>query len=250
MQHYWDAHALVRELSWPQLIFADTLRNAIRGRTVLDIGCGGGTLSAHLLDLGADTVVGLDFSQAMIGLARDRFRETPRLRFLCEDILDSNLHQRFDLITGIAILHEIPSGEYPRLIQFLDDHLERGGFGWFQENSYFNPLVRWFRRNMVGRWGVPRYGSSDETPFDHERFHFLAEHFAYCERSVESFVFFQLVNHYVLRERIAWLGQVGDSLDRRISSTTRFESLKLAWSYYQHVYLSHREAKVALFAPR
>lgn len=246
MQQYWDDHAFVRQLRWPQLIFADSLRHVIRGKAVLDVGCGGGALSAHLIEMGAASVVGIDFSQQMIDLARARYAARKSLTFVRADILKADLKEHFEIVTGIAILHEIGPTDYPMLVDFLDRHLATEGFGWFQENSFFNPIVRWFRTHMVGRWGVPRYGSPDETPFDRERFDFLRNRFAYCERSVEAFVFFQLANHYALRLNSRWIADLSDGADRNISRSKHLESLKLAWSYYQHIYVSHKVPKSLL----
>ena len=43
-----------------------------KGRRVADIGCGGGIYSAAWPDLGAHSVVGVDFSEQMLSAARER----------------------------------------------------------------------------------------------------------------------------------------------------------------------------------
>jgi len=57
------------------LSMIDQLPGGIRGRRVLDAGCGAGWYAAQLLDRGAQ-VAGIDESRRMLGYARTRFKES------------------------------------------------------------------------------------------------------------------------------------------------------------------------------
>jgi demethylmenaquinone methyltransferase/2-methoxy-6-polyprenyl-1,4-benzoquinol methylase len=64
----------------------------VAGRTVVDLGCGTGRLEGHLLPrIGAGRLVAVDFSAAMLALARSRHR-SDRVTWLCRDVLETALH--------------------------------------------------------------------------------------------------------------------------------------------------------------
>jgi len=117
------------------------------------------------------------------------------------DILNLDLGEKFDIICGVAILHEIPLEDTPKLLDFFDRHLNPDGFAFFQENSFFTPAFRLVRRYLVGRYGIPKYGSEQETPFDSSRWHLYQQHFKYSERSAEVFVLFERIHAYLIRSR-------------------------------------------------
>ncbi|MBI4323489.1 MAG: class I SAM-dependent methyltransferase [Candidatus Omnitrophica bacterium] len=77
----------------------------VRGKRVLDIGCGSGRYSVELARRGAE-VVGVDFSQPMLDLAA-RAAEAAgvagRCRFLHGEILQLAFAQRFDISLAIGV---------------------------------------------------------------------------------------------------------------------------------------------------
>jgi SAM-dependent methyltransferase len=242
MQDFWDdrARSLIGGLDWAALRY---IRNLTRGidlpRTrVLELGCGIGSVGAELHRLGA-TVTAVDFSPEMIQRARETHGEPPGLRFVHGDVRSMDLDQQFDLICGIAVLHEIDRSAYGSLITFLDRHLGPGAFGCFLENSYFNPLFRLFREHCVGRYGIPRYGSVKETPFDNARWTLLQEHFRYSTRTGEVFYLLARVEEYVLRSRWPSIKRLCTQLDQGISDLPDGRRFKALFSYYQTVYFSH-----------
>jgi SAM-dependent methyltransferase len=88
------------------------------GRRVLDLGCGTGYGSAHLLAAGAATVVGLDPDERSLTYARRRFGG-PRLRFVrgsAEELADLSAtlpaaEERFDLIVAANLLPHLAAPE-------------------------------------------------------------------------------------------------------------------------------------------
>lgn len=81
----------------------------LQGISVLDIGCGGGLVSAPLARMGAE-VTGADASADAIGAAQAHALSAGLdIRYLCataEEILDSGA--RFDLVTALEILEHVP----------------------------------------------------------------------------------------------------------------------------------------------
>jgi SAM-dependent methyltransferase len=73
----------------------------LRGRSLLDVGCGAGGLWEHLQARGIDCeYTGVDLSNAMVERCRQRF---PNVRFEHGNILDWEPTPRFDYVVSIGI---------------------------------------------------------------------------------------------------------------------------------------------------
>lgn len=100
---------------WPELLF---VRDIIpEGLRLLDIGCGNGrflgTFEGKTLDY-----TGIDFSEGLIGVARERYRERANTSFIVGDALALPFpNDSFDNVVSFAVLHHIPSRAYR--VQFL-----------------------------------------------------------------------------------------------------------------------------------
>lgn len=63
----------------------------VRGRRVVELGCGSGLLARHLMALGADSYLGVDISQVAIARARERLAThpaAPGIRFMVGAVAD------------------------------------------------------------------------------------------------------------------------------------------------------------------
>jgi len=94
---------------------------------VLDLGCGGGYESMRLMQAGAQEVVGVDFSEESIRIAKER---CPQARFELMDFrqLDSQKLDTFDGIFACASLIHIKQEELPNLFQQMCSVLKENGF--------------------------------------------------------------------------------------------------------------------------
>ena len=72
-------------------------------QTILDLGCGTGTLTAQLKKLGSK-VVGVDSSQSMIDKAKEQFSN---IDFMVCDALDLPFENEFDVVFSNAVFHWI-----------------------------------------------------------------------------------------------------------------------------------------------
>jgi 2-polyprenyl-3-methyl-5-hydroxy-6-metoxy-1,4-benzoquinol methylase len=82
----------------------------VGGKTVLDIGCGGGRYSIEFAKRGAAQVVGLDFAPNMVKLARQRAEEhgvQGCCHFIVGDFMQVEFHQRFDICIAIGVFDYI-----------------------------------------------------------------------------------------------------------------------------------------------
>ena len=87
-------------------------------RTVLDVGCGMGRLTAKLAT-NSRSVVGIDLSPEMIARAREKVHQG--LSFLCDDFLIHDFGpQKFDCVITAAAIHHVPIDlGFPRLLELL-----------------------------------------------------------------------------------------------------------------------------------
>jgi ubiquinone/menaquinone biosynthesis C-methylase UbiE len=92
-----------------QLIEALLPANEIRGRDVLDAGCGAGDYSAALAQLGARSVAGFDVSAGSLRIARGKAS--------AENFLQASLSElpyraaSFDVIWSWGVLHYVPDAQ-------------------------------------------------------------------------------------------------------------------------------------------
>ena len=68
-----------------------------------------------------------------------------------------------DLVFGAQVLHHV---DCARVGAEIGRVLKPGGRAVFIENSDRNPVLRWARRHLMGRFGIRRYGSAAEAPLD------------------------------------------------------------------------------------
>ena len=92
--------------------------------TILDVGCGAGEpIASYFLGLGL-RVTGIDFSERMIEIARERF---PAARWSTVDMRQMDLGTRFDgIVSWHAFFHLTPAEQRSTLPRFAE-HLRDGG---------------------------------------------------------------------------------------------------------------------------
>ncbi|WP_155590825.1 class I SAM-dependent methyltransferase [Lysinibacillus cavernae] len=74
----------------------------------VDIGCGGGIYAKALVDMGAASVIAVDFSQAMLEGAIENCRAYPQITFVQGNAFDTGLTgNTFDVVLERALIHHI-----------------------------------------------------------------------------------------------------------------------------------------------
>ena len=179
----------------------------VHGKSVLDLGCGGGDL-AILLALAGARVCAVDESEAAIAAARRQasFNRAPASEWRCASAFGLGAGgKRFDLITGRYILHHIePFGDF---VLLLHGSLKPGGRAVFIENSARNPLLMLSRRHLVGRFGLPSRSDGTERPFPASKLRMLKKTFNRVSVVYPELVLFRLVARYFFPKNEYWAGR-------------------------------------------
>lgn len=202
----------------------------LEGRSVLDFACGVGITSAWLAQRGA-RVVGIDISPNAVS----RAGEVAEALGLDVELITGPLGEvplpvdRFDRLCGHYALHHI---DCVAMAPIFASVVAGGGRAVFVETMASNPVLRVARRRLVGRFGIPRFGSDDEKPLDETDLDAFRSAFGHLELDVAQLTFLDLLDRQVFQYRHGWftrLAKGGDELLRRLGAGS--------WSYHQVVYL-------------
>jgi len=144
----------------------------VRGRRVLDLGCGAGQLAHHLATAGAAEVVGVDVSERMLALARAEWAH-PRVTHVRASLETAEFTPgRFDLVVSALALHYVD--DYRGLVRRIARWLAPGGMLVYStEHPIYTarlPGDGWVTDETGQRigWRIDRYG--DEGPRDESWF--------------------------------------------------------------------------------
>jgi SAM-dependent methyltransferase len=174
----------------------------LHGKRVLDLCCGTGVTSLLLAEAGAE-VVGCDVSDSSLDVARGRagtLEPDHRPSFVRHDVHvpRPDWEGRFDVLFGSYALHHL---DLELCLPLLAGYLRPGGRSIFLETSGRNPLLRWSRRWLTGRLGVPRYGTLDERPLTRADLQAIACRLGGCEVIPAEYAFLRIMDRQVFHYR-------------------------------------------------
>jgi SAM-dependent methyltransferase len=132
----------------------------IEGKSVLDIGCGPGHYSVELARRGAGEVLGIDFANGMIGLAKDRARAASvadRCKFELGDILEATIDRTYDYTIVMGFMDYVAE---PR--RMIDKILELTAVKSFISFPLDGGLLAW-QRKLRYRQRCPLYMYSEAS---------------------------------------------------------------------------------------
>ena len=202
----------------------------LKGKTVVDVGCGAGATSLLLAQMGAQ-VIALDTSEVALEALRERCRQlgldnvrTQQCGALAIDRIGP-----CDFAFGSMILHHIePFGEF---CAALKRTLKPGGKAFFFENNAASDLLIWFRSHVVGKFWVPKYCDPYEFPLTPAEIRLLGQH-CKVHTTYPNMYFLELVATYLLRGH-------GEKLFRSFDAWLYRHKIGLRYSYNQYVFIEN-----------
>lgn len=199
-------------IDWAESLHRSNIIAAVRGRHVLDYGCGTGESTAELLNFGAARVTGVDLSDSAIDTARRRSLNNASF-LACDAHCLPWVGPTFDVVVGRAILHhldtDLASKELIRVIK-------PSGECFFVEPLAGNPGARLFRAL------TPRARTIDEHPLTRDDVTMLDSRFGRADHH------FALFSTMALGALTSWvsslradnpMSRLADQVDRRVMRT-------------------------------
>jgi 2-polyprenyl-3-methyl-5-hydroxy-6-metoxy-1,4-benzoquinol methylase len=168
----------------------------LRGKRVLDVGCGDGANTVLLAKLGAAMVVGIDISPGSIEVARTRARingVSDRVEFVCAPLETAPLNSgAFDVIWGDAILHHLIA-DLDGVLKKLMDCARPGALLLFSEPVNISPTLRRIRFLIPVHTEV----TPDERPLEPDEIGLLRSYVP--DLRIQPFTLLGRLDRFVLR---------------------------------------------------
>lgn len=163
----------------------------VKGKLILDCGCGTGLISSALGRKGA-RVTSFDLSMQMLKNAQKRALHwklnVPVIQSSFENLPFKE--NSFDLIIGTMILHHT---ELHLAIKELKRILKPGGKALFLETQIRNPVLKFLVESPLYKIRALRHGSPEEKPLTTKALKYIKSQFKGIRFYYFSFVFLQLI---------------------------------------------------------
>lgn len=239
-QEFWDELFRVRGEQENQLVELPDLncpvyRRAVehfgdlKGKTLIDLGCGAGASSLFFASMGAN-VISIDLSSVAVNNLK-RYCASQGIGNIRPMVLAAQNIATLppvDCVFGSMILHHIEP--FDQFAGALRKVLKRNGRAFFWENNSASTAMMWFRDHVVGKFWVPKYGDVDESPLAPREVDHLRKHFSVSTEFPEM-VFVQMASTYLLRGRLSGLASAVDRVLSHVPAVRKY-------SYRQYVCLA------------
>ncbi|TLS37147.1 class I SAM-dependent methyltransferase [Pseudalkalibacillus caeni] len=132
----------------------------LKGKSILDLGCGAGAFAKYCIEHDAFHVTGIDISSNMINLAKEK-NPDEKISYLCSPFEDLDLSgNQFDLVVSSLAIHYIK--DYTSLVKKVNELLkDNGQFIYSTEH----PIVT--ARKEMNNWAKDKEGNKLHWALDH-----------------------------------------------------------------------------------
>ena len=167
----------------------------IKNKTLIDLGCGLGTASLFFAYYGAN-VISVDLSEVAINNLSEYCNNNNihSIKPIKLAALDISKLGKVDIVFGSMILHHIEP--FDKFAFCLRDVIKPKGKGFFYENNASSSLMIWFRKKIVGRLWVPKFGDPDEFPLLSDEINELRKYFT-VEIEFPELLYFRMIPNYI-----------------------------------------------------
>jgi 2-polyprenyl-3-methyl-5-hydroxy-6-metoxy-1,4-benzoquinol methylase len=202
----------------------------LKGKTVLDVGCGNGDSSLAFAKLGAN-VIAVDNSKVGIETLKSRCESLgiENVRPVVCDAMAIDSLGPCDFVFGAMILHHLEP--FDKFCLTLKRSMKDGGKAFFWENNAASRLLIWFRTHIVGRLWVPKYGDSQEFPLTPDEIDLLRDQLD-VRVVYPNMTFFILFANYILKDHFS---KPFIALDNWLFK----RKILVKYSYQQYLYLKN-----------
>jgi len=199
----------------------------LRGRRVLELGCGAGVWTKNLARLGA-RVVHFDLATDLVRMAAGAASPMATAGLVADMQRLPFSDESFDTVFGSMVVHH--AADHAALGREVARVLRPGGRAVFHENSAANPVLMLARATLVGRLGVPKYSGPGEHPLQPREVAAFGAAFRSHRVVIGRLVLAQLAVKYLLKRETGRVFALARGLDNGLYHLCR---PCRRWSYYQ-----------------
>ncbi len=119
-------------------------------KKILDIGCGTGTPTRHLVERGYE-VIGIDESEKMLKIAREKLKNSKKVKFLKMNMRNINLDEQFDAAFSFfdTMNYILDEKDMIRCMSGVYRVLKNSGIFIFDMNTYYSLKEIWNNSTTV-----------------------------------------------------------------------------------------------------
>jgi len=171
--------------------FESYIEKNSRNKTVLDFGCGIGSITERVAKYQPAKLVGIDISEISINKAKESSKnKNLNIKYISDNCEKSKLiSSSYDLIYGSGILHHL---DLQLCVKEINRLLKKKGTMIFMEPLGTNPLINLYRKL------TPNSRSSDEHPFLKKDFDLLEKN--YDDVSIKYYGFLTLLFFFFYKD--------------------------------------------------
>jgi 2-polyprenyl-3-methyl-5-hydroxy-6-metoxy-1,4-benzoquinol methylase len=123
----------------------------LKGKSILDVGCGSGRYALEFARRGAHRIIGIDYAQEMIKLAKgyaEKTKDNANCKFVCGDFVDYDFGEQFDYAVAMGFFDYLKDPS-PYLAKMKN--LTRSGIiASFPKKRTFRGVIRKIRLFLAG----------------------------------------------------------------------------------------------------